>query len=104
MMERDKGRTGETTTTGLVPTRAKKTNRSEQEDGSEQALPVSSASSFPLWVIDGELDGAGRKRVTQVPGANEELGWVNPRRWVRESVRHDSSCRSSALHRVGTTQ
>jgi len=47
---------------------------------------VSSASSFPLWVIDGELDGAGRKRVTQVPGANEELGWVNPRRWVREKL------------------
>eukprot|EP00752_Nemacystus_decipiens_P007320 g6549.t3 len=52
------------------------------EDGTEQALPVASASSFPLWVIDGEIDRAGRKQVTQVPGANEELGWVNPRSYT----------------------
>lgn len=41
---------------------------------------MAAASNFPLWVIDGEVDRAGRKQVTQVPGANEELGWVNPRR------------------------
>lgn len=55
-------------------------NNNPQEDGPEQALPVAFASTFPLWVIDGEVDRAGRKQVTQVPGASEELGWVDPRR------------------------
>ncbi|CAN0133881.1 unnamed protein product [Ectocarpus sp. 6 AP-2014] len=59
-------------------------------DGTEQRLPVASASSFPLWFIDGDeqVDDAGRKHVTQVPGPNAELGWVNPRSyselWVPE--------------------
>lgn len=43
---------------------------------------MASASGFPLWVIDGEIDRAGRKQVTRIPGASAELGWVNPRRWV----------------------
>ncbi|CAM9607986.1 unnamed protein product [Ectocarpus fasciculatus] len=60
------------------------------DDGTEQRLPVASASSFPLWFIDGDeqFDDAGRKQVTQVPGPNADLGWVNPRSyselWVPE--------------------
>lgn len=46
-------------------------------DGTEQKLPMSSASRFPLWVID--KDYAGRRKVDEVPGASNE-GWVDPRR------------------------
>lgn len=51
-------------------------------------LPVSWASSFPLWVIDGDehADDTGRKHVAAVPGPSEELGWVNPRRFVYRST------------------
>lgn len=56
---------------------------------------MASASSFPLWFIDGEMDLAGRKQVTQVPGANAEVGWVNPRRWV-SSVLYLHTYRSPA--------
>lgn len=41
-------------------------------------LPVASASSFPLWVI--EKDDSGRQQVVQVPTASE-TGWVDPRRY-----------------------
>lgn len=48
-------------------------------------LPVASASSFPLWVI--EKDDSGRQQVVQVPTASE-TGWVDPRSysevWIPE--------------------
>lgn len=49
-----------------------------QEHGTEQMLPVTSASSFPLWVI--EKDDSGRQQIVQVPTASE-AGWVDPRRY-----------------------
>lgn len=50
-----------------------------KEDGTEQMLPMASASRFPLWVID---EGrAGEREVIQVPGPNSDIGWVDPKRY-----------------------
>ncbi|CAM9994943.1 unnamed protein product [Pylaiella littoralis] len=67
---------------------------------SDQMLPVASASSFPLWVLEGDVDvddNAGRRQVTQVPGANQELGWVNPRSYNELWIPEDSPVPSMKL-------